>query len=331
MRQLLGLLLVHHRVRSCSVAYLMVLFQIVDADLFRDQHRSAAAMKAVWVVGLIFLPILTARDLPDRRVRSRQLARRPPTAACRAHAATAAAGGLRVRKRWSGGASASASAGTRSRSGRGAVAYRRGRRTQPSHDQVGGRRRWSDCGLRRAEPGHGGALSHRRDSAARQPDDLGVRLVRRDRAAALGDGVLDDPALVAHQRPAAPDQHQRRLAVLAQVAGQPPPEGHQRVLAHAVRRGEQPGLRAAGDDVLGEDALGDEQPAAAEVERPRAACGRRGRCRRSAPRRGPRGTARSMRRPSRRRAARSRGGPSRSGRRWRRGVMTGSVGSPPFL
>ena len=50
------------------------------------------------------------------------------------------------------------------------------------------------------------------------------------------------PALVAHQREPAADQHQRRLAVLAQVAGEPPPEGDHRVLAQAVRRGEQPGL-----------------------------------------------------------------------------------------
>ena len=40
------------------VAYLMVLFQIV-IDLFRD-HTVGGGMKALWVVGLIFLPILTA-------------------------------------------------------------------------------------------------------------------------------------------------------------------------------------------------------------------------------------------------------------------------------
>ena len=40
------------------MAYLMVLFQIV-IDLFRD-HTVGGGMKAVWVVGLIFLPILTA-------------------------------------------------------------------------------------------------------------------------------------------------------------------------------------------------------------------------------------------------------------------------------
>ena len=40
------------------MAYLMVLFQIV-IDLFRD-HTVGGGMKALWVVGLIFLPILTA-------------------------------------------------------------------------------------------------------------------------------------------------------------------------------------------------------------------------------------------------------------------------------
>jgi hypothetical protein len=39
-------------------AYLMVLFQIL-IDLFRD-HSVSGGMKAVWVVGLIFLPVLTA-------------------------------------------------------------------------------------------------------------------------------------------------------------------------------------------------------------------------------------------------------------------------------
>ncbi len=40
------------------MAYLMVLFQIV-IDLFRDRTVSGG-MKALWVVGLIFLPVLTA-------------------------------------------------------------------------------------------------------------------------------------------------------------------------------------------------------------------------------------------------------------------------------
>ena len=40
------------------MAYLMILFQIV-IDLFRD-HTVGGGMKALWVVGLIFLPILTA-------------------------------------------------------------------------------------------------------------------------------------------------------------------------------------------------------------------------------------------------------------------------------
>ena len=42
----------------CFMAYLMVLFHIC-ADLFRDQEESGF-MKAVWIVALIFLPILAS-------------------------------------------------------------------------------------------------------------------------------------------------------------------------------------------------------------------------------------------------------------------------------
>ncbi|MCI0366221.1 MAG: SHOCT domain-containing protein [Phycisphaerales bacterium] len=40
------------------VAYLFVLFQII-VDLFRDSELSGIA-KALWILGLIFLPLLTA-------------------------------------------------------------------------------------------------------------------------------------------------------------------------------------------------------------------------------------------------------------------------------
>jgi predicted PurR-regulated permease PerM len=40
------------------IAYLMVLFQIV-ADLFRD-HQLSGWWKAVWILFLIFLPVVTA-------------------------------------------------------------------------------------------------------------------------------------------------------------------------------------------------------------------------------------------------------------------------------
>jgi hypothetical protein len=40
------------------VAYLMVMFQIV-VDLFRDQGLSGG-WKAIWILGLVFLPVLTA-------------------------------------------------------------------------------------------------------------------------------------------------------------------------------------------------------------------------------------------------------------------------------
>ena len=40
------------------VAYLLVLFQIV-IDLFRD-HELGGGFKALWIIGLIFLPVMTA-------------------------------------------------------------------------------------------------------------------------------------------------------------------------------------------------------------------------------------------------------------------------------
>jgi hypothetical protein len=40
------------------VAYLLVLFQII-IDLFRD-HELGGAFKALWIIGLVFLPFLTA-------------------------------------------------------------------------------------------------------------------------------------------------------------------------------------------------------------------------------------------------------------------------------
>jgi Phospholipase_D-nuclease N-terminal len=40
------------------VAYLMVMFQVV-VDLFRDQALSGG-WKAIWILGLVFLPVFTA-------------------------------------------------------------------------------------------------------------------------------------------------------------------------------------------------------------------------------------------------------------------------------
>ena len=40
------------------IAYLMIMFQIV-VDLFRD-HELGGGSKVLWVLGLIFLPVLTA-------------------------------------------------------------------------------------------------------------------------------------------------------------------------------------------------------------------------------------------------------------------------------
>jgi len=40
------------------IAYILILFQIV-VDLFRD-HELGGGFKALWIIGLIFLPVMTA-------------------------------------------------------------------------------------------------------------------------------------------------------------------------------------------------------------------------------------------------------------------------------
>lgn len=63
------------------IAYLLVMFQIV-VDIFRDRDTSGV-MKAVWIVGLIFLPVITAliyliargRGMAERQSASAQSAR----------------------------------------------------------------------------------------------------------------------------------------------------------------------------------------------------------------------------------------------------------------
>jgi len=64
------------------LAYLMVLFNIIG-DLFRDRETSGFA-KAAWMVGLIFVPFLTAfvylitrgRGMAERSARTFELAQR---------------------------------------------------------------------------------------------------------------------------------------------------------------------------------------------------------------------------------------------------------------
>lgn len=68
------------------VAYLIILFQIV-ADLFRDSDLGGGS-KALWIIGLIFLPMLTA--LVYVIARGRGMAARQQAAAQRAKADTEA-------------------------------------------------------------------------------------------------------------------------------------------------------------------------------------------------------------------------------------------------
>ena len=62
------------------VAYLLVLFQIL-IDLFRD-HELGGGFKALWIIGLIFLPVMTA--LVYIIARGRGMAERARAAAQRA-------------------------------------------------------------------------------------------------------------------------------------------------------------------------------------------------------------------------------------------------------
>jgi len=77
------------------VAYLMVMFSII-ADLFRDQSTGGFA-KAVWIVALIFLPLVTSlvyliargRGMAERSVRTAQANQEATAAYVREVAASA--------------------------------------------------------------------------------------------------------------------------------------------------------------------------------------------------------------------------------------------------
>ena len=77
------------------VAYLMVMFAIIT-DLFRDRDVSGV-MKAVWIVALIFLPLLTSliylitrgRGMAERESRSAEEMRQQQEAYIREAAGTA--------------------------------------------------------------------------------------------------------------------------------------------------------------------------------------------------------------------------------------------------
>jgi ABC-type multidrug transport system fused ATPase/permease subunit len=68
------------------IAYILILFQIV-VDLFRD-HELGGGFKALWIIGLIFVPLLTA--LIYIVARGRGMAERQRTALQRAKSDTEA-------------------------------------------------------------------------------------------------------------------------------------------------------------------------------------------------------------------------------------------------
>ena len=68
------------------IAYILILFQIV-VDLFRD-HELGGGFKALWIIGLIFVPLLTA--LIYIVARGRGMAERQRTALQRAKTDTEA-------------------------------------------------------------------------------------------------------------------------------------------------------------------------------------------------------------------------------------------------
>jgi uncharacterized membrane protein len=79
------------------IAYLMVVFYIIS-DLFRDRDTSGA-VKAVWVIALIFLPFLTTlvylitrgQGMTERATRHSEVARRQQESYIREVAGTSAA------------------------------------------------------------------------------------------------------------------------------------------------------------------------------------------------------------------------------------------------
>ena len=106
--------------------------------------------------------------------------------------------------------------------------------------------------------------------------DLAVGRVRGQHATAEPLGVRDHCALGEEQVQPAAYEHERWLAVLAQVTGQASYEGQGGVLGDAHGVGEQSPAAALADDLLGEDPLGHEVRRPAELEHPvtRARAGR---------------------------------------------------------
>ena len=197
---------------------------------------------------------------------------RAPTAGCRARAATAAAAARAASDR-----PVSAAVHRPATSAAERPSCRAG--SSPAYAAVAQHPRDHQRRRRRRSAGRAGAAAlsgGRRGGTRSGPVRLAWRRSRDDRVRTPRSGVTgaqperhrvrDDPALVAHQRQPAAHQHQRRLAVLAQVAGEPPPERDQRVLAHAVRRGEQAGVRGTAP-----------RPPGRRCPRPRTARARRGR------------------------------------------------------
>ena len=77
--------------------------------------------------------------------------------------------------------------------------------------------------------------------------------------AAGGDAAADDLRIVPEQQETPAEEGERRLAVFAQVALESSYEGDQAVVTDADPGGEQAAVTERADDLVGEDALGNDQ------------------------------------------------------------------------
>src|SRR5699024_11247705 len=92
-----------------------------------------------------------------------------------------------------------------------------------------------------------------------------LRTPRRHRLAPQPHHSGDEPWFRTEQSPTAPQQHNRWFAAFAYVPDESEEEGHEPVVPHADRFGEQASSAGLTDDLGGEQALGNEHRTGVEV------------------------------------------------------------------